>query len=156
MAVVRTATETVVTVTRTVRTGATTVVTDTYTRSRSTVDYTGRMALKLERLLDEAIQTLAVARPVMITLAKALDEGLLEDVLTALRQVEAANGLMGKATRQLDSMLPLLDATAPLTGIVNSSMNQVSNLPGVRRVRQMTRGRTVDELEIDTELAPLV
>ena len=121
---------------RATRSVVTTVVTDTYVRGRDTLDYTGRIAMKAEVLLDEVIETLRVGRPLLVALAAAVEDGLLVELMAAVRQVDRATDLLEKATDQLDNVLPLLDATAPFTGIVNTGIGQVSRLPGVNRVRR--------------------
>jgi hypothetical protein len=136
MAIVSSAGRVLADIGTTVTGAGTTVASDAYVRTVASVDYTGRMALKVEQLLDEIILTLQVARPVMVTVARALDDGFLDQLSATMRQIDAVTGVMGKATGQFDVVLPLIDATAPITGMVSTGLGQVNSLPGLRRVRR--------------------
>jgi hypothetical protein len=86
------------------------------------VDFTGRMAVKLEQLLDEMIQTLRVVRPLVSTLARALDDGLIDDVLTGIQQLQPPGNEVG----------------------------QVGS-PGGKAVRRRLSPRPVDELQLELD-----
>ncbi len=81
------------------------------------VFYTGRMALKLEQLLDELIQTVRVLR----RLAASLDDGIIDDVVSGVQQLQDATELLTTATGQLERL-------TDVTGLVTS-------LPGVKHVK---------------------
>jgi ABC-type transporter Mla subunit MlaD len=126
-----------------------TVVADSYARLNETIDYSTRVAGKVEQLLDEVIETIQVTRPVIAGLADAMETGLLDDVRAALRSLDDAVELVGTLSHQLEQALPIFDATGPALGLVNTTIEQVNALPGAKFVRRrITRTPTspIEEL----------
>lgn len=95
-------------------------------------------------LLAETVATLLAARAVLLHLARALDEGLLETVADGVAGIREAIELMDRVSRQIDQAMPVLDATAPTLGLMNGTLAQLNTtlaqidaLPGVRMARRL-------------------
>lgn len=136
----------------------TTLATDTHARMGAGVDYGGRIAGKLERILDQVIEMLDAAMPLVPALVRAVEDGLLDDLRSALGRADEAVTTMGEVCGQMarvgDQMervgdqvataMPLLDATGTGLGLVNSTigstLGSVQALRGAPLVRLIARG----------------
>ena len=75
--------------------------------------YSSRMTSKAETLLDEYIGFLQDARPLVASLSKAVDSGLIEDARRVLRLVEAGVSQISNAAEQLDRATTQLGRLVP-------------------------------------------
>ncbi len=89
------------------------------TLSTDGLDYTIRMTGKAETFLDESIGFLRDARPLVVALSKAVDDGLVDDVRrmmriteTTLNQLAVVSGHLDTAAGQISKILPTVDRTA--------------------------------------------
>lgn len=142
------------------------VVAAPYSRAMAVVEYVGRVADKTETLLDETTEAVRAARPVIDALAEAVDDGLVDEMRTGVRQLSASTALWNKVSTQVDQTLPLVDRAARavqsampsftalsttssemrrareamehLAGLVNATLEQLDSLPGARLVRRRT------------------
>lgn len=130
---------------------ASTVAADAYGRANDAIDYTGRVAGKVEHILDQITETLDAGAPLIAALTRAIEDGLIDELRAALSQVEGAVDLVGAISQQIDQAMPIFDATGPALGLVNTTIEQVNALPGAKFVRRrITRsgGTTVETAEI--------
>lgn len=130
------------------------------------LDYSGRVAAKLERILDQVIDLLDAAAPLVPALVQAVEDGLLDDLRTALARADEAvttmgevcgqmarvGGQMERVGDQVEQAMPLLDATGTGLGLVNSTigstLGSVQALRGAPLVRLIGRGgRDAEALE---------
>ncbi len=150
--------------------------TDARSRVGAGLDYSGRVAAKLERILDQVIDLLDAAAPLVPALVQAVEDGLLDDLRAAMSRVDEAVTTMGEVCGQMsrvgDQMervsdqvgqaMPLLDATGTGLGLVNSTigttLGSVQALRGAPLVRLIGRGgRDGDALdELDPDEAALL
>lgn len=95
------------------------VVTTAVDGVTGSIGYGVRMTGKAETLLDEGIGFFQDARPLVVALTKAVDEGLIDDVRRVLRltettvnQVAAVANRIDGAAAQIRRLVPELDLTA--------------------------------------------
>lgn len=99
--------------------------------------------LRWRRMLRDVGETAAAGRTLLLAVAEAVDDGLLEEVRSGMHQVAVAVELMEQVNRQMAEALPVLNATAPSLGMVNATLaqldatvGQLDALPGVRLARR--------------------
>ena len=119
------------------------LVADTGAVVGASVGWVARCAGKVERILDQVIDTLDAAAPVVPALVEALEAGLLDEVRVAMLRLDEAVTTMGRVSDQMEQAMPLLDATGAGIGLVNTTIGttigSVQGLPGVGLVRRFSR-----------------
>lgn len=124
-----------------------------YGRAVGTVDYVERVARKAEALLDESIDVVRTARPVVEAVAQAVDDGLVDDLRSAVRQADAGFTRMNRVSGQIEQTVPAIDSTLSRIGrtlpvvertarAVHDTMPGVSVLPSTRDEIRMAREAT--------------
>ena len=94
----------------------------TYSRAVGAVDYGTRVAHKSEILLDETIETMRAARPLIRALSEAVDDGLLDEMRDTMHQSDSTIRLANTVSRR-----------------VNVTLEQLDSLPGAKQVRRIVR-----------------
>ncbi len=154
----------------------TTAANATRARVDAGLDYSGRVASKVERILDQVIELLDAAAPLLPALVQAVEDGLLDDLRAAMGRVDEAVTTMGEVCGQMERVgdqmtrvgdqaelaMPLLDATGTGLGLVNStigttlgSVQALRGAPFVRRIGRPARGAGALE-ELTAEEAALL
>lgn len=115
------------------------------------------------RVLQELRDTLAAGRTLLLALAEAVEDGLLDDVRAGMHQVTAAVELMEQVNRQMADALPVLHATAPSLGMVNATLaqldatvSQLDALPGVRLARRFVSRPPAAQLRVELDSSTFV
>jgi hypothetical protein len=98
----------------------------------ATIQLGERIAANLERALELHIKTLELAQPLVEALAKAVEDGLLDDLRVALRAVEAGATLTEQMSRQLATMNSMLETVERMVGQMTSA-TPLGAIPGVGR-----------------------
>jgi hypothetical protein len=129
-------------------------LTGTYSRAVGAVDYGARVAQKSETLLDETIETMRVARPLIQSLSEAVDDGLLDEMRNTVRQTDSTIRLVNTVSRHVEhalySTVPILstlpstqedvriarEAAERLVGLVTATLEPLDSLPGAKLVRR--------------------
>jgi hypothetical protein len=88
------------------------------------VTTSARLALKSEELLEETIATMRAARPVIDAVARALDDGLADDI----------RRLLSTAAQTQEDVRAAREAVERLVGIINSTLDGVGGVPGAHLV----------------------
>lgn len=101
-------------------------------------------------LVTESVATLRALRIVLLRVAEAMEDGLLEDLVAGLRALSEAVELIDTVSGQIDRALPVLDATAPTLGLMNgtlaqlnTTLTQIDAIPGVRMARKLVTRPTL-------------
>lgn len=131
--------ETAVTVTAGVITPLTVAV-DIVSHGAATAE---RVVDRTGTLLHELAVTARAVQQVMLALADAVEDGLLDELRAGLGNVAVAVELMAVVNQQLDQAMPVIDATAPTLKVMNTTLAQLNStitqldaLPGVRIARR--------------------
>lgn len=128
----------------------TVVATDGYARVSNGLDFSSRVAGKLETLIDETILTLQATRPLLQAAAEALESGIVDEIRDALGKTDDLVELAAKMATQLDHVQVMVDATSPALGLVNTTIEQVNQLPGASFVRRrITRAPHATDRDYD-------
>ena len=103
----------------------------------------GRVAGQLGSFAHEVTITAKALHQVLLALAEAVDDGLVDELRAGLRNVAVAVELMAVVNQQLDQAMPVIDATAPTLKVMNTTLAQLNStiaqleaLPGVRIARR--------------------
>jgi hypothetical protein len=103
-----------------------------------------RVAGQVGTFLHEVGVTARAMQQVLLALADAVDDGLIDELRMGLRHVAVAVELMAVVNAQLEQAMPVLDATAPTLRVMNTTLAQLNStitqldaLPGVRIARRI-------------------
>lgn len=101
------------------------------------------VAGQVSTFVREVTVTARALQQVLLAVADAVDDGLLDELRVGLQHVSAAVDLMAVVSTQLDQAMPVLDATTPTLRLMNSTLAQLNGtiaqlegLPGVRIARR--------------------
>lgn len=106
------------------------------------VAYTQRLGGKVEVLIDETIETLRAAQPVLHAVNTAIADGFLDEVREAVQHVD------GLPDTMLD-VRAAREAAEHLVGLVNTTLEQLDGLPGAKLVR-----KRINKLSANVEALP--
>ena len=102
-----------------------------------------RVAGQVGTFLHEVSVTARAMQQVLLAVADAVDDGLIDELRMGLRHVAVAVELMAVVNAQLEQAMPVLDATAPTLKVMNTTLAQLNStitqldaLPGVRMARR--------------------
>lgn len=102
-----------------------------------------RVIGRMGTLLHEVTVTAKALQQVLLALADAVEDGLVDELRAGLRNVAVAVELMAVVNQQLDQAMPVIDATAPTLKVMNTTLAQLNGtiaqldaLPGVRIARR--------------------
>ena len=103
----------------------------------------GRVAARMSSFAHEVSITAKALQQVLLALAEAVDDGLVDELRAGLRNVAVAVELMAVVNQQLDQAMPVIDATAPTLKVMNTTLAQLNStiaqleaLPGIRIARR--------------------
>lgn len=103
----------------------------------------GRLAGRMSSFAHEVTITAKALQLVLLALADAVDDGLVDELRAGLRNVAVAVELMAVVNEQLDQAMPVIDATAPTLKVMNTTLAQLNStiaqleaLPGIRIARR--------------------
>jgi hypothetical protein len=137
----------------------TVVATDSYARVDASLDWTARVAGKVERILDQVIDTLDAAAPLVPAVVEAVEDGLIDDVRAALVRIDDAVTIVTTVSQQIEQAMPVLDATAGGIGVVGSTIGTtigtVQAIPGARLISRRIGlgGRRTTVVELPSDVA---
>lgn len=102
-----------------------------------------RLVGRVSTLLHEVTVTAQAMQQVLLALAEAVEDGLVDELRVGLRNIAVAVELMAVVNHQLDQAMPVIDATAPTLKVMNTTLAQLNStiaqldaLPGVRIARR--------------------
>jgi hypothetical protein len=110
----------------------------------ATVHFGTAVASKLEQAIDLHIKTLQAAQPIVVALAKAVDEGLIDDLRVGLRAIDATVTMMNRMGKQMDQTTALFEET---TGHVRQTAAAATTMMDVLPATQLDIARLGEAME---------
>lgn len=95
-------------------------------------------------VLREVTLTARALQRLLLVVTEALEDGLLVELRSGFGDIRRAVELMEQVSGQIESAMPVLEATGPTLGLMNGSIAQLNatvaqleGLPGVRMARRL-------------------